>query len=155
MLALTTAPPTLWRGKSTRQQSKANNHEILHQKTIADGTSDAGICCALLVWPAQAQAPASTMTMPVESSKSDSACSQDMQKSMMSGMDKMQKMPMSGNTDKDFAMMMKMHHQQGVEMVQVQLKNGKSPVMKKMAKKIITAQNKEIAQFDQWLTKQK
>lgn len=73
----------------------------------------------------------------------------------MSGMDKMQKMPMSGNTDKDFAMMMKMHHQQGVEMVQVQLKNGKSPVMKKMAKKIITAQNKEIAQFDQWLTKQK
>jgi uncharacterized protein (DUF305 family) len=110
---------------------------------------------ALLVWPAQAQAPAPTMTMPVESSKSGSAGSQDMQKSMMSGMDKMQKMPMSGNTDEDFAMMLKMHHQQGVEMAQVELKNGKSPVMKKMAKKIITAQNKEIAQFDQWLTKQK
>jgi uncharacterized protein (DUF305 family) len=107
---------------------------------------------ALLAWPAQAQAP--TMTMPMESSKSGSAGSQDMQKSMMSGMDKMQKMPMSGNTDKDFAMMMKMHHQQGVEMAQVELKNGKSPVMKKMAKKIISTQNKEISQFDQWLAKQ-
>ena len=81
--------------------------------------------------------------------------SDGMKQSMMTGMDSMQKMPMSGDTDKDFAMMMKMHHQQGVEMAQMELNNGKSPAMKKMAKKIITAQNKEISQFDQWLAKQK
>ena len=81
--------------------------------------------------------------------------SDDMKKSTMPGMDGMQKMPMSGDTDKDFAMMMKMHHQKGVEMAQMELDHGKSPAMKAMAKKIIAAQNKEIAQFDQWLAKQK
>ena len=33
---------------------------------------------------------------------------------MSMGMDGMQEMPMSGDTDKDFAMMMKVHHQQAV-----------------------------------------
>ncbi len=78
-----------------------------------------------------------------------------MKKSMMMGMEGMQKMPMSGDVDKDFAMMMKMHHQQGVEMAQMELANGKSPEMKTMAKNIISAQKKEIAAFDKWLAKQK
>ena len=39
-----------------------------------------------------------------------------MKEAMMTGMDSMQKMPMSGDTDKDFAMMMKMHHQQALNM---------------------------------------
>lgn len=73
----------------------------------------------------------------------------------MTGMDSMQKMPMSGDTDKDFAMMMKIHHQQAVDMAQMELANGKSPAMKTMAKQIIAAQKKEIANFDQWLAKQK
>ncbi|MDP2169848.1 MAG: DUF305 domain-containing protein [Rhodocyclaceae bacterium] len=78
-----------------------------------------------------------------------------MKNSMMTGMDSMQSMPMSGETDKDFAMMMKVHHQQAVDMAQVVLDQGKSPTMKAMARKIISAQKKEIAQFDQWLSKQK
>lgn len=61
------------------------------------------------------------------------------------------KMQMSGDVDRDFAVMMKMHHQQGLEMAQAQLKQGKSPELKDMAKKIIEAQKKEIAQFDKWL----
>ena len=81
--------------------------------------------------------------------------SDGMRQSMMKGMDSMHKMQMSGDTDKDFAMMMKMHHQQGVEMAQMELANGKSPVMKSMAKNIISAQNKEIAKFDKWLAGQK
>lgn len=95
------------------------------------------------------------MAMPMETAKTDSAASQDMHKSMMSGMDAMNKMPMSGNTDKDFAMMMKVHHQQALDMAAVELASGKSPEMKKMAKNIITAQKKEIAQFDKWLATQK
>jgi len=78
----------------------------------------------------------------------------EMQKGMM-GSDGMQKMQMTGDTDKDFAMMMKIHHQQAVDMAQMELKDGKSPAMKKMAKQIISAQKKEIAMFDQWLAKAK
>ena len=81
--------------------------------------------------------------------------SHDMKQSMMTGMDRMQKMQMSGNLDKDFAMMMKMHHEQAVEMAKMQLAHGKSADMKAMASRIIAAQNKEIAQFDRWLAKQK
>ena len=77
--------------------------------------------------------------------------SDGMKQSMMMGMDGMQKMQMTGDTDKDFAMMMKMHHQQAVDMAQIELKDGKSPAMKKMAKQIISAQKKEIAIFDKWL----
>ena len=66
----------------------------------------------------------------------------------------MHDMPMSGDPDKDFAMMMKMHHQKGVEMAEMELKQGKSAEMKAMAKKIIEAQKKEIAQFDRWLGNQ-
>ena len=106
------------------------------------------------------QAQPAPMAMPMKTDAQPAAAkpmmgSDDMKKSMMTGMESMQKMPMTGDTDKDFAMMMKMHHQQGVEMAKMQIDHGKSPVMKKMAKQIIAAQNKEIAQFDQWLAKQK
>ena len=63
-------------------------------------------------------------------------------------------MQLTGDADKDFAMRMKMHHQQGVEMAQVQLREGKSPKMKSMAKKMIATQKKEIEQFDKWLQSQ-
>ena len=81
--------------------------------------------------------------------------SEEMKQAMMAGMDSMQKMPITGDTDKDFAMMMKMHHQQGVDMARIELARGKSPAMKAMAKQIIAAQRKEITRFDQWLAKQK
>ncbi len=63
----------------------------------------------------------------------------------------MNNMAMTGDSDKDFAMMMKRHHQKGLEMAKKELANGKSPQMKAMAQKIIDAQTKEIADFDQWL----
>ena len=79
----------------------------------------------------------------------------DMKKPMMMGMDDMQKMTMSGDVDKDFAMMMKMHHQQALNMAQMELDHGKSPEMKAMAKQIIATQKKEVAEFDKWMAKQK
>ena len=107
---------------------------------------------------AQAQtAPAMTpsASMPMGQMHKGAVGSKDMKASMMMGMDDMQKMPMSGDTDKDFAMMMKMHHQQALNMAETELANGKSAEMKAMAKNIIAAQKKELAQFDQWLAKQK
>lgn len=81
--------------------------------------------------------------------------SDGMKSSMMMGMDSMNKMAMTGDTDKDFATMMKIHHQQAVDMSEMQLAHGKSPTMKTMARNIISAQKKEVAMFDQWLAKQK
>ena len=95
------------------------------------------------------------MVMPSKDMQHSMMGSYGMKQSMMKSMNGMQKMPMSGNTDKDFALMMKMHHQQGVEMAQMELMHGKSSAMKSMAKQIIAAQNKEIDRFDRWLAKQK
>ena len=104
---------------------------------------------------AQAQPAPAAAPMSKDHMQHSGAGSADMKQSMMSGMDGMQKMQMSGDTDKDFATMMKMHHQQAVEMAQMELAHGKSPEMKAMSKKIIAAQKKEIAEFDRWLAKQK
>lgn len=81
--------------------------------------------------------------------------SQEMHQRMMVGAKTMQDMPMTGDVDRDFATMMRVHHQQAVEMAQLQIKNGKSADMKKMAQKIMADQKKEIAQFDKWLAAQK
>ena len=59
-------------------------------------------------------------------------------------------MPMSGDADKDFVMMMLRHHQGAIDMAQVELKYGKDPMLLDMAKKIIEAQEKEIAEMKKW-----
>ena len=108
--------------------------------------------------PAHAQtapAMAPSASMPMGKMNKGAAGPHDMKASMMMGMEGMQKMKMSGDTDKDFATMMKLHHQQALNMAEMQLANGKSPEMKTMATQIIAAQKKEIAQFDKWLAKQK
>ena len=74
---------------------------------------------------------------------------------MMGMMKGMESMKMSGDIDRDFAMMMKMHHQGAIDMAQMELKSGKDAKMKAMAKRIIEAQQKEIKEFDAWLAKGK
>ena len=59
----------------------------------------------------------------------------------------------AGDPDVDFAMMMRMHHQGANDMANAEMSNGKDPQMKKMAKAIVSAQKKEIAQFDAYLAK--
>ena len=78
-----------------------------------------------------------------------------MHQQMMSGMQQMQQLPMTGNLDRDFATMMRHHHMQGIEMAKMELANGKSPEMKRMAQKIVRDQQKEIVAIDKWLAKQK
>ena len=79
------------------------------------------------------------------------AGSGDMRGSMMGMMKNMESMKMTGDTDRDFAAMMKMHHQGAIDMAQMELKSGKDVKMRAMAKRIIDAQQKEIKEFDQWL----
>jgi hypothetical protein len=83
------------------------------------------------LWVASASAQAQTApamapsaSMPMGQMHKGAAGSHDMKASMMMGMDGMQKMPMSGDIDKDFAMMMKMHHQQALNMARVATRAG-------------------------------
>ncbi len=78
-----------------------------------------------------------------------------MRDSMMGMMKDMESMKPSGDTDRDFAMMMKIHHQGAIDMAQVEQKSGKDAKMRAMAKRIIEAQQKEIKEFEQWLEKHK
>ncbi len=111
--------------------------------------------CLVTAVQAQPAQPMASPSMPKGHMQSGMTASEGMKHAMMSGTDSMNKMSMSGNTDKDFAMMMKIHHQQAVDMSEMEIANGKSSTMKAMAKQIIAAQKKEIAKFDQWLAKQK
>lgn len=77
--------------------------------------------------------------------------STEMGQAMNNGMQAMQQMKMSGDVDKDFATMMKMHHQQALDMAKVEINHGKSAQLKAMAKKMIKDQSREIEQLDQWL----
>ena len=68
---------------------------------------------------------------------------------MMKEMDQ----PYSGDADKDFVAHMIPHHAGAVDMAQVQLKYGKDPELRKMAKDIIKAQQTEIAFMKKWQVK--
>lgn len=78
----------------------------------------------------------------------------DMMSMMNSNHQKMMSMPMTGKPDVDFAMMMRMHHLAGIQMAQVELRDGKDAKMQELARKTIAGQKKEIAQLEAFLTKQ-
>ena len=75
--------------------------------------------------------------------------------SMMSAMDKMSRdmaaVPMTGDTDREFAQMMIPHHQGAIDMAQNEINHGKDPAMLKLAREVVAAQGKEIAQMKAWL----
>ena len=71
--------------------------------------------------------------------------------SMMGSMENMKQMKPTGDVEKDFAMMMKAHHESALDMVKFELAKGKSAELKEMVKEIIASQTKEIAQFDKWI----
>ena len=113
------------------------------------------LCFATAAAQAQSSTePNASSRMPQGHMQQGSGGAQEMKQAMMAGMDGMGKMQSTGDIDRDFAMMMKMHHQQAVDMANMQLAHGKSSAMKTMARQIIAAQKKEIAQFDRWLAKQ-
>lgn len=79
----------------------------------------------------------------------------ELTKTMKTSMAAMNNMKMTGNADKDFVMMMMPHHESAVTMAKDELKHGKHSGLKKMAKKMIEDQNKEIDEFKSWSSKQK
>jgi len=68
------------------------------------------------------------------------AGSEALHQKMMQGAKDMQTMQMSGDVDHDFITMMRKHHQDGIAMAEVELKQGKDPQAKELARKIRDSQ---------------
>lgn len=61
--------------------------------------------------------------------------------------------PMTGDPDRDLVNMMLPHHQGAIDMARIYLRDGKDPEIRRMAEKIITDQEREIAEFRTWLAR--
>ena len=100
---------------------------------------------------AQQTAPMPGMTMPMKPGAKPA------DGSMMSAMDKMSKdmaaVPMTGDADRDFVGMMLPHHQGAIDMAKYELAHGKDPSMLKLARAIVAAQDKEVAEMKAWQAK--
>lgn len=71
--------------------------------------------------------------------------------SMMSMHQSMQSMHLTGDADRDFLVMMIPHHQMAVAMAKTELQYGKDSKVMALARSIIAAQQKEIAEMQTWL----
>ena len=71
----------------------------------------------------------------------------------MAKMDQGMAITYSGDADKDFVAGMIPHHQGAIDMAQVELHYGKDPQLRKLARDIIAAQQKEIAFMKSWQAK--
>lgn len=112
------------------------------------------ICCASVSYAA-AQSENSNM---MDKAKSAASTASQALSASSSALDKVNEtmmknmsIKMSGNADVDFIKMMLAHHQGAVDMAEVELKYGKDPEARKLAETIIAAQQKEIAQMQDWL----
>ncbi len=94
------------------------------------------------------KADMSHMDIGATASPSDKAFAESMDKMMKD----MAAKP-TGNTDKDFVVMMMPHHQGAIDMAKVELHYGKDPMLRKLAADIVKAQEAEIAEMKAWLAK--
>ncbi|MEC5214335.1 uncharacterized protein (DUF305 family) [Polaromonas sp. CG_9.5] len=119
-----------------------------------------GIALSALSFSANAQTASPTpMPMPMPHSgmqQAPDATASAATQAFQQGSEKMMKnmdQPYTGNADKDFVAHMIPHHAGAVEMAQVELKYGKDPEMRKLARDIIKAQKTEIAFMKKWQAK--
>lgn len=72
-------------------------------------------------------------------------------RSMNNMMQQMHAQKMTGNTDLDFASMLRIHHLGAIDLAKIELKQGKDEMMRKMAQKIIDAQTREVTELDKMI----
>jgi uncharacterized protein (DUF305 family) len=76
----------------------------------------------------------------------------ELMETMKAMMNQMHSMQMTGDVDKDFATMMIIHHAASIKMAKDELSHGKQAGLKKIAEKMIKDQNKDINEFQSWLS---
>jgi uncharacterized protein (DUF305 family) len=69
---------------------------------------------------------------------------------MMSSMESMHSMKMTGDVDKDYAAMMIKHHEQAIAMNKVMTQQGTNAELKAMAQKMTVQQTKEIQELKRY-----
>jgi uncharacterized protein (DUF305 family) len=110
-------------------------------------------CSAILISPVMVSAQPAAPAPHVHATApgGEAATAPDFMAAMSKMQAEMQAMKMSGNTDHDFAMMMRSHHQGAIDMAKMELAQGTDKQMKQMAQKMVTEQTKEIAKLDKWM----
>ncbi|HVC58902.1 MAG TPA: DUF305 domain-containing protein [Acetobacteraceae bacterium] len=71
----------------------------------------------------------------------------------MTKMDQGMNVPYTGDADWDFVAGMIPHHQGAVDMARVELRYGKDPALKRLARDIIASQQRQIVFMRQWQAK--
>lgn len=126
----------------------------MHRRSTLAGIAGAAFMIAASLQPvARAQTPAPSMPGHKAGSPAQPGGGMDMMSAMKDMNARMTSMPMTGDHDVDFAMMMRVHHEGAIRMAEAELRHGKNAEMKKMGRNIISAQKKEIAQIDRFLAK--
>jgi uncharacterized protein (DUF305 family) len=97
---------------------------------------------------ATALAASTSLSFAQGSSKGAASGADELHRIMMSSAKESQSMKPSGDVDRDFLTMMRHHHQSGIKMAEVQMREGKSAKVKEMARKIVDGQKKEIAEIE-------
>jgi uncharacterized protein (DUF305 family) len=77
--------------------------------------------------------------------------SEQLQKIVKDGSDKLSAASVIGEPDRDFASLMKLHHEQGIRLAEAYLKGGRDEKVRALARRIVTMQKEEIREFDEWL----
>ena len=91
--------------------------------------------------------------MPMGTASPNKAPSTKGYRDAMMKMDQGMSITYSGNADKDFVAGMMPHHQGAIDMAKVELQYGKDPQLRKLARDIVAAQEKEIAFMQSWQAK--
>lgn len=90
------------------------------------------------------------MAMPASPPAAEAAPSTRAYQAAMAKMDRGMAIPYTGNADQDFVAGMIPHHQGAIDMARVELRYGHDKALKRLARRIIKAQTREIAFMRRW-----
>jgi uncharacterized protein (DUF305 family) len=76
--------------------------------------------------------------------------SEAMKQAMQKMQQSMGSVPAGGSADQEFVAMMIPHHQGAIDMARVELKYGKDATLRRLARNIVAAQQKEIKEMRSW-----